>query len=578
MRRRRLSLAIPLLAAVFGCQGAGPPADAERPEGPPWFEDVTAARGLRFVHDPGPVGAYFMPQIMGSGCALFDYDGDGRLDAYLIQNAGPDSGATNRLFHQEADGTFRDVTAGSGLGVAGFGMGVAVGDVNNDGRPDVLVTEYGRCRLFLNNGNGTFTDVTKDAGLDDLGWGTSAAFFDYDRDGWLDLIVVNYVDYDRSVRCGSSGGKPDYCHPNTFPGSVARLYHNLGPARGAAPVRFEDVTVKAGLARLPSNGLGVLCADFDGDGWPDVFVANDSKANHLWMNQKNGTFKEEAVKRGVALNGLGQTAANMGVAWGDVRGKRLPDLFVTHLGDEDHTLWRQEPQGAYQDRTVDAGLTGGRWRGTGFGAALADFDNDGALDLAVVNGRVTRRREGRGDVPESQFWAQYAERAQLFVNAGGGRFRDASVDNPALCREPLVGRGLAVGDLDDDGGLDLLVTQAGGPARLLHNVAPNRGAWLTVRAVDPARNRDAYGAEITVWAGDRSWVGWVNPGSSYLSSCDPRAHFGLGSVQRYDRLRVAWPDGPVKTALEEFRGGDVNKVREVHRGEGTPVPAEGRGT
>jgi hypothetical protein len=571
MSRRRLSLAIPLLFALLGCGNSGPPGQGETPGGPAWFEDVTEARGLTFVHDPGPVGAFFMPQVMGSGCALFDYDGDGRLDVYLIQNAGPDSGVTNRLYHQEPDGSFRDVSKGSGLDVAGYGMGVAIGDVNNDGRPDVFLTEYGRYRLFLNNGDGTFSDVTREAGLEGAAWGTSAAFLDYDRDGWLDLVVVNYLDYDPSVPCGSAGGRPDYCHPSIFPGVVARLFHNLGPSAGRPGVRFEDVTVKAGLARRPGPGLGVLCADFDGDGWPDIFVANDSAPNHLWVNQRDGTFKEEAVVQGVAYNGTGQTAANMGVAWGDVRGAGLADLFVTHLTEEDNTLWRQGPRGAYQDRTAAAGLTGARWRGTGFGTAFADFDLDGALDLAVVNGRVARRREGQADVPRERFWTQYAERSQLFVNDGKGRFRDASADTPALCGTPGVARGLAVGDLDNDGALDLLVSRVGSPALLLHNVAPRRGAWLTVRALDPRLKRDAYGAEVTVRAGDRSWVRWVNPGGSYLSSGDPRAHFGLGPVERIDRLRVAWPDG----SAEEFPGGGVNQVREVRKGEGVPVPAEG---
>ncbi len=571
MSHRWPRLAILLLAALPGCHGAEPPAGDPAPAGPAWFEDVTRARGLTFVHDPGPLGSYSLPQIMGSGCALFDYDGDGRLDIYLIQNAGPASGATNRLYHQEPDGTFRDVSAGSGLDVAGHGMGVAVGDVNNDGRPDVFLTEYGRCRLFLNNGDGTFTDVSREAGFDDPSWGASAAFFDYDRDGWLDLVVVNYVDYDPSTACSSGGGRPDYCHPNRFSPTVARLYHNLGAAAGRPGVRFEDVTVKAGLARRPSNGLGVLCTDFNGDRWPDIFVANDSKANHLWINQKDGTFKEEAVVRGVAYVGTGQTAANMGVAWGDLTGRGLPDLFVTHLADEEHTLWRQGPRGFFQDRTVAAGLTGGRWRGTGFGTAFADFDLDGALDLALVNGAVARRRGGGPDPPPEEFWSQYAQRSQLFANDGTGHFRDVSTDNPALCGEPMVARGLAVGDVDNDGALDLLVTRVGGPARLLRNVAPRRGNWLMVRALDPQRRRDAYGAEVTVRAGDHSWVRWVNPGTSYLSSCDPRAHFGLGPAERFDWLRVVWPDG----RAEEFPGGAVNRIVEVRQGEGTAVKAEG---
>jgi hypothetical protein len=573
MPHRRLRLAVPLLAAVLGCQGGAPPAPADPPAEPPWFEDVTRARGLDFVHDPGPVnGKYFLPQIIGSGCALFDYDGDGRLDIYLVQNAGPDSGAVNRLYHQEPDGTFRDVTAGSGLGVAGYGMGVAVADVNNDGRPDVLLTEYGRCRLFLNNGDGTFTDITKEAGLDNPAWGTSAAFFDYDRDGWLDLVIVNYVDYSPSLRCNHPGGRMDYCHPNTYPGSVARLFHNLGPVPGKPGVRFEDVTLKAGLARLPSNGLGVLCADFNGDGWPDIFTANDGRANHLWINQKDGTFKEEAVTRGVAYTGTGNAAANMGVAWGDVSGNGLPDLFITHLVEEDHTLWRQEPRGYFQDRSVAAGLTRGSWRGTGFGTCLADFDHDGALDIAVVNGAVTKTHEGRAEPKPAEFFSQYAQRSQLFVNDGTGRFRDVSPDNAALCGEPMVARALAVGDVDNDGALDLLVTRVGGPPLLLRNCAPKRGNWLMVRATDPRLRRDAYGAEVRVRAGDRSWVRWVNPGYSYLASCDPRAHFGLGPVDHFDRLRVVWPDG----LAEDFPGGAVNRLLEVRRGEGTPAEPEGR--
>jgi hypothetical protein len=553
---------------MLGCQGPTPPAGPDGGGGPPWFEDVARGRGLDFVHDPGPAdGKYFMPQVMGSGAALFDGDGDGRLDVYLVQNAGPKSTSTNRLYLQQADGTFRDASAGSGLDVAGFGMGVAVGDADNDGRPDVFLSEYGRSRLFHNRGGGKFADVTAEAGIDNPLWGASAAFVDYDRDGWLDLVVANYVDYDPALRCGSAGGRPDYCNPSLFPGSAARLFRNRGGGPGP---RFEDVTVRAGLARRPSSGLGVLCADFDGDRWPDVFVANDGRANHLWVNQKDGTFQEEGFLRGAAYDGAGKAAANMGVALGDVDGDGLWDLFVTHLTEEAHTLWKQGPRGTFRDHTVAAGVTAARWRGTGFGAALADFDHDGLVDLAFVNGRVSKRREGLPDVPADRFWSWYAERHQLLANAGGGRFRDASPDNPALCGTPAVGRGLAAGDVDNDGAVDLLVTEVAGPARLLRNVAPGRGHWLTVRAVDPVRKRDAYGAEVTVRAGGRSWVRLVQPGSSYLCSGDPRAHFGLGTAGRVDAIRVLWPDG----SEEAFPGTEADRAVELKKGTGAPAPAE----
>jgi hypothetical protein len=523
---------------------------------------VTDKVGLDFVHDAGPVdGQYFLPQIVGSGAALFDFDGDRRLDIYLLHNGGP-KGKKNQLYRQQRDGTFKDVSAGSGLDFSGYCMGVAVGDVNNDGRPDVLVTMYGGVRLFLNNGNGTFTDVTREAGLDSLHWGASASFVDYDRDGWLDLVVVNYVSYDPGRPCATPREQRDFCNPSQFAGTATKLYRNRGRGPGGA-VRFEDVTVRAGLDRAPGPGLGVFCVDFDGDGWPDIFVANDGQPNHLWVNQKDGTFKEEAVLRGVAYNGMGKAQAGMGVAPGDVNNDGLLDLFVTHLTDETNTLWLQKPRGLFQDQTARSGVAGAASRGTGWGTVLADFDHDGALDLAVVNGRVYVNRAAAAGAL-GPFWGRYAERNRLWAGGGDGRFRDISAANAPLCGSPGNARGLACGDVDGDGALDLLVTTVAGRARLYRNTAPKRGHWLRVRVVDPALKRDAYGAEVVAHAGSRRWHRWAQPAHGYLCSNDPRVHFGLGRSARVDRLEVLWPDG----SREAFPGRAADQAVVLRKGEG----------
>ncbi len=560
-----------LCGIALGCNSSTSNRAAEEASAPAWFQDITETSGLRFTHDAGPVFDYFMPQIMGSGAALFDFNNDDRLDIYLLHNGGPE-GAKNRLYQQMPDGTFRDVSEGSGLDIAGYNMGVTVGDVNNDGWPDVLVTSYKAIRLFVNNGSGTFTDVTAESGLENPLWATSASFLDYDRDGWLDLVVVNYVDYDHSRRCKAASGMRDYCGPGFFPGTVAKLFRNetgrqpaLARDKAAAKtVRFQDVTKPSGLAQKPGPGLGVVCMDFNGDGWPDIMTANDAKANHLWINQRDGTFREEGVKRGLAYNGHGMAQGNMGIAVGDIDGDGLFNVFITHLSDETNTLWRQGPRGLFKDCTVTAGLGSPDWRGTGFGTVLADFNHDGALDLAIVNGHVFR---GSGVIGSNLdlFWQPYADYNQLFANEGTGQFRELSERDP-FGQLLAVSRGLACGDINGDGALDLLVTTVAGSARLYRNIAPKEGHWLLVRTIDPARHRDAYGAIITVHAGGRRWIGNLNPGYSYLCSNDPRVHFGLGAANRVDSIGVRWPDGD--SAEEIFSGGTVDRLVELRRGGG----------
>ncbi|MCA9262694.1 MAG: CRTAC1 family protein, partial [Planctomycetales bacterium] len=524
---------------------------------------------LVFQHDARSDESYFMPSSIGSGAAIFDYDGDGLLDVYLLQNGGPDSGKTNQLFRRTPSGTYENVSDGSGLDVAGFGMGVATGDVTNDGKPDVVVTEYGRTRLLVNRSTDAapkFEDVSVAAGIDSPQWGTSTCLLDYDRDGWLDIFVVNYVNYDSARRCTDSANRQEFCGPDAFQGTPSRLFHNRGVDSDSGDVRFEDVSAAAGLLKSPGPGLGIFCADFDGDQWIDIFVANDGQPNFLWINQHDGTFKEEAALRGLAYNMVGKSEADMGVAIGDVNQDGLFDIFVTHLATETHTLWVQQPRGSFTDRTTRSGLGSAAWRATGFGTVMADLNNDGSTDLALANGRVTRHS---GELPPvlpgtSDFWKDYCERDQLFLNDGAGMLTDASPANDPFCGLASVSRGLAIADLDDDGGLDLLVTRIDGPAALYQNVVPKRGHWLTVKAVEPDSGRDAIGAEVYVRAGEKRWLRWINPGYSFLCSNDARAHFGLGDVERIDGIDVVWPDG----SQESFAGGAVDRVIQLQRGQG----------
>jgi hypothetical protein len=566
--RPSAAAALGMLAIAAACCGCSKkeentPATIPRTPQPAWFADVTADSKLTFKHDPGPIdGEYFLPQINGCGAALFDFDNDGRLDIYLLQGDGPTSQSRNALFHQLPEGRFEDASRGSGLDINGFNTGAAVGDVNNDGWLDVLVTQYLGAKLFLNDQGNAFKDATEPAGLSNPYWGTSASFFDYDRDGWLDLLIVNYVAFEESRRCTIGAGRRDFCRPNVFQGTASRLHRNRGVDEQGTWLGYQDRTEEAGLNAFRGAGMGVVCADFSGDGWPDMFVANDMQQNCLWINQQDGTFHEEARQRGVAHNALGQPLSNMGVAYGDVDGDGLSDLFVTLFTNERHALWKQGPRGSFVEETAVSGLTRASWHGTGWGTVLADFDQNGAPDLALVNGFVDRQ-----DVPAETFWAPYMDRNQVFANDGEGKFRDISLDNPAFSGQPNVGRGLCMGDIDGDGAPDLLVTQIGGSAKILRNVAPHRGHWLLVRAVDPALQRDAIGADILVRSGSRRWTGLIQPGQSFQCSNDLRAHFGLGSIDQIESLEVLWPSGDA----ERFPCPAVDCIVEVKRGSGQAI-------
>jgi hypothetical protein len=568
---RAVLVLIPVVVCLSACSGtreATSVATTGTPK-PLWLEDVTAASGIRFAPEAVAADPYFMPALMSVGAAVIDFDDDGRLDIFLAPGGPHQRGTPSKLYRQTEQGRFVDVTRSAGVEVHGYGQGAAAGDVNNDGRVDLLVTAYGRVWLFLNGHDGRFIDVTASAGVESPLWSVSGVFTDIDRDGWLDLLLVNYVSYSDRKQCYSPGGQLDFCGPRAFKGTAARLFRNRGTDHGTS-VSFEDITLSSGLASAPAPGLGAVSADFDGDGWLDLFVANDGAANHLWLNRRNGRFEESAVLLGLAYNAMGRAEANMGIAFGDLDNDGRFDLFVTHLTDERHRVWLQRKTGQFLDSTARFGLVN-HGRSTGFGTAFADFDNDGDEDLIYVNGRVAREGHDPPAGPGQPFWSPYAERNFLFENDGSTMI-DVTEGSQSFAEPAGVYRVAIVADMDNDGGVDAFVTRVDGEARLFRNVAARRGHWIGLRAIDPALKRDAYDAVITARAGDRSWTRWLNPAKGFATSMDPRAHVGLGSTDRIDAFIVDWPDG----TREAFPGTGVDRYVTLSKGSGRPAGSQGR--
>lgn len=531
------------------------------------FRDASAETGLLFRHFNGATGQHFLPEIMGAGVALIDYDNDGDLDVFFVQGSrlapgqllsGPESDRTqgNRLFRNELKETgkltFTEVTAKAGLSHSAYGMGVAVGDFDNDGFPDLYVTNFGDNVLYRNNGNGTFTDVTRTAGVSVGRWSTSASFIDYDRDGKLDLFVLNYVDFtiQANKSCFAGTGEPDYCTPKAYRPVSARLFHNLGAGK------FEDVTDRSNIGSAYGPGLGVVTGDFNGDGWPDIYVANDTAANLLWLNRKDGTFQEAALASGAAYASDGVARAGMGVTAGDFDGDGHDDILVTNLTREGATLFRGDGRGGFDDVTLQSGLSGPTSAATGFGAKWFDYDNDGRLDLFIANGAVTMIEALRGK-PHP-----FEQRNLLFHNEGG-RLKDVSGAAGAPFEKAAVGRGAAFGDLDNDGSVDIVVSNNNGPAVLLLNQNRSQNYWLQVRLAGGNASKIAL-----IRSGMPTVYRSANTDSGYLSAHDPRVHFGLGARPDNDGLIVYWTDG----TREQWPGTIAGKVVTLKKGTGRRLP------
>ena len=549
------------------------------------FVDATGSVGLDFQHINGMSGEFYFSEMVGGGVALFDYDNDGDLDVYLVQGhlLGPDMESgdasfeaglqgplTDRLYRNDLDGgslRFTDVTRASGLDARGYGMGVATGDIDNDGWVDLYVSNFGPNQLWRNNGDGTFSDHTVVSGTNDARWSVSSAFLDYDRDGWLDLFVGNYVNYSVANNVECFNNVRTYCGPDGFVPVPDRLFRNRGDGT------FEDATAVSQVGTEYGPALGVATADLDGNGWIDIYVANDLSENRSWMNQGDGTFRNTGLFNGSALNDAGDAEAGMGVDAGDFDGDGDEDLFVSHLVTQTNTLYVNDGTGLFEDQSVRTGLGPPSLPFTGFGTSWFDYDNDGWLDLMVVNGAVDllpRLVQERDPYPLHQT-------NQLFHNLGTGRFEEVT-DRAGAAFEPSeVSRGAAFGDIDNDGDIDTVVTNNNGPARLLLNAVGNRNRWLGLRMLGAVVARDMLGTRVAVIraAGEPLWRR-VRSDGSYASANDPRVLVGLGADVEVSAVRAVWPSG----LTEEWTDVPLDEWSTLRQGTGVSVAAsdEGAGT
>ncbi len=527
------------------------------------FTDVTSAAGIHFQHNSGAYGGKFLPETLGAGCAFLDYDGDGWQDILLVNSMDWPGHSRQRsalkLYRNNRNGTFTDVTRTAGLDVEMYGMGVAVGDYNNDGFPDILITCVGQNRLFRNTGKGTFIDVTNSSGLGKRqAFSTSAIWFDYDRDGLLDLFVCNYVKWspEHDVFCSLDGKHKSYCTPEAYVGQTCWLFHNRGNGT------FEDVTAASGIFDSSSKSLGVAMLDYDDDGWPDLLVANDTQPNKLYRNQRNGTFKDVAVEAGIAFSAEGRARAGMGVDVGDFENSGRPGVAVTNFDNEMIGLYRSDGKGNFSDIAVQSGVGLPSKTTLGFGCVFADCDLDGSLDLIAVNGHID-------DTVRNVRNVGYAQAPQLFINDGRGKFREAGAEVGGGFNEPRVGRGLAVADFDRDGDLDILMTTNNGPAYLFRNDQTAGNRSIRFKLIGTRSNRDGIGARIKLFSGGVMQTRMIRSGSSYLSQSELPATFGLGKRNKVDRVVIDWPSG----RSEEYK--DLTAGRSYEATEAKGIRQEG---